>query len=156
MHYLPMAVQTRCYAGHAASVTVPLFGDFVFVLATAEQVAPAQAMARVAEVLPVADVAEMLCQLQQIELALQISPEVSVCDDDGLGTPIQVESGPFEGVRGVLKGSTSGTLALPLSALDRAVLICVGVAHLRAIGDSQVPLAIGKSKLIEPSTWPVQ
>jgi transcription termination/antitermination protein NusG len=109
-HYLPLVRQTRFYGKRKASVEVPLFAGYVFLHGTLEEVYEADRTGRVARIIHVADQEELDRELNNVHLALSKNAELSRYPLLKTGVKVEVRSGPFRGLQGVIENWSRGDL----------------------------------------------
>jgi transcription termination/antitermination protein NusG len=102
-HYLPLIRQLRYYGKRKATVEVPLFPGYLFVLGTLDDAYAADRTRRVAGIIRVADQRQLDWELRNIQLALSqrapLDPYPFLCK----GIRVEVRSGPFCGLQGVIE-----------------------------------------------------
>ena len=102
-HYLPLVRTARYYGRRKVQVDLPLFPGYVFLFGELEQAYDADRSRRVAQLIRVPDQAELQRQLENLELALSRGAQPEACSQFEAGVRVEVRSGPFKGVQGVVQ-----------------------------------------------------
>ena len=107
--YLPLFRQRSLIRGHAVESYLPLFGGYLFLLGDRHDLEYALATRRIARPLEVRDQQRLWDDLRQIHKLIasgaRIRPEAQLTP----GTPVEIQSGPLAGFRGVIAKSLSGS-----------------------------------------------
>jgi transcriptional antiterminator RfaH len=102
--FLPLIRKTRYYGRRKARVDVPLFPGYVFLWGTLDRAYEADRGGRVANLIPVTDQCQLEHDLCQIYRAVRVKDEhLDPCPRIENGTRVEVRSGPFRGVQGVVE-----------------------------------------------------
>ena len=132
--YLPLVRQPRYYGRHKLSVELPLFAGYLFLRGSIDDAYSADRTNRVAKIIPVADQQRLDTELQNIQLALERGAELDLCQALTKGTPVEVRSGPFRGLQGVVEDRVKpNRLLLQVEMLGRAVSLEVDGALLERL-----------------------
>jgi len=120
--YLPLVRKTRYFGRRKATVEMPLFPGYVFFWGTLDQAYEADRTRRVANLIPVPDQGTLEQELRQIHRITAITDELDPCPLLTEGTCVEVISGPFKGLRGLVKERTrKNRLILQVSTVGLAV-----------------------------------
>ena len=113
-YFLPCTRQLRIHGRKKAVVETPLFPGYLFIRGAIEDAYRADRSGRVAQIIRVVDQDRMAWELQNIHMALSrqapLEPYPAVLRR---GLRVEVKSGPFSGLRGVVSEQ---------SGLDRLIL----------------------------------
>ena len=120
--YLPLVRQVRYYGRRKARVSMPLFPGYVFLRGTLEQVYAADRTKRIANIIPVNAQDQLDWELKNLHLALARDAELTPFPFLKKGVRVEVRSGPFRGLQGVIEGrAADNRLILQVDMLGRAV-----------------------------------
>jgi transcription antitermination factor NusG len=121
-HYLPLVRTVRCYGGRRAVVELPLFPGYLFLRGSLDDAYVSDRTRRVAAILPVHDQQRMSVELRNIFMALSGGVALDPYPYLHKGLRVEVRSGPFRGLQGLIDGRGSrGLLILQVQLLGRAV-----------------------------------
>jgi transcriptional antiterminator NusG len=132
-YFLPLVSSVRYYGRRKATVETPLFPGYVFLRGTLEEVYEADRTRRVANIIKVAD---------QKVIARELSGIRDVLGEDGKLDPhpylqrgvwVEVRSGPFKGVVGVVEDRKVNRLILQIQVLGQASSLEIDGALLEPI-----------------------
>jgi transcription antitermination factor NusG len=99
-----------------------------------EQAYDADRTKRVVSIIPVADQRQIHWELRNLYLAMTRGALPDPCDFLRRGVRVEVRSGPFQGLQGVVEGRcASGRLVLQVETLGRAVSLEIDGALLDVI-----------------------
>lgn len=101
--YLPLVKAVRYYGRRKFQVEQPLFPGYVFLNGEREDSFTADRTGRVVSILQVSDQEGFTEEVSQIRAVLDRDGTLSACDPIVNGTLVEVKSGPFRGVRGVVE-----------------------------------------------------
>lgn len=134
-HYLPLVRQARFYGHRKAQVQLPLFSGYVFLLGTIEQAYSADRTGRVARIIPVFNQEQMDWELTNLQVALHRQPAVAPYPFLTTGTKVEVRSGPFRGVQGLIEGQAKESrLVLQVTTLGKAVSLEIDASLVDPVG----------------------
>ncbi len=120
--YLPLVKQTRLYRGRKRSSFLPLFTSYLFLQATDEERVKALGTDRVAQILPVPDLAGLLRDLRQIQRLILADVPLTIESRLQPGTHVRVRSGVLAGIEGVVQSRTKPTrLVVLVNLLQQGV-----------------------------------
>ena len=120
--YLPMIEHVRFYGRRKAQVELPLFAGYLFLRGSREDAYRADRTKRVAQIIPVTDQAKLTWELANIHLAVSARVPLDPYPYLTEGTRVEVRSGPFRGLQGIVEKRTRPTrLVLNVDILGRAV-----------------------------------
>jgi transcription antitermination factor NusG len=122
-HYLPLVTRTHFYGRRKTISEVPLFAGYVFLLGSLEQAYSADRTGRLARIIAVFDQAQMNWELQNLQLALQRNAMLEIYPNLRTGAKVEVRSGPFRGLQGVIENRAGkrNRLILAVSTLGKSV-----------------------------------
>ena len=107
--YLPLTRAVRYYGRRKARVDLPLFPSYIFLWGDIEQAYAADRTRRVARLISVADQKRFARELASIRLALEGGAHLDMYPGLRVGSWVQVRSGPFKGVRGIVENMIQGS-----------------------------------------------
>jgi transcription antitermination factor NusG len=120
--YLPLVRQPRYYGRHKLLVELPLFACYVFLRGTLDDAYRADRTNRVARIISVTDQDRLDWELRNIQFALDRGACLSEFRPLTRGTRVEIRSGPFRGLQGVVEDSAKpDRLVLQVLTLGRAV-----------------------------------
>ena len=120
--FLPLIRQVRFYGNRKAKVELPLFPGYVFVRGTRDQVFEVDRMKRIASIIKVPDQFQIEQELRQLHLAVIHQAPLEPFPYLKKGIPVEVRSGPFRGLRGIIEDRTKDQrIILQVNILGRAV-----------------------------------
>lgn len=121
-HYMPLVDHIRFYGSHKAKVSVPLFPSYVFLKGNREDAYSLDRGKHLVNILDVPDQEQMEWELENIWKALSADADLQPHDRVKCGTRVEVRSGPFRGLQGVVESrSRFARLILKVSMLGRAM-----------------------------------
>jgi transcription termination/antitermination protein NusG len=133
-HYLPLIRSVRYHGGRKAVVEAPLFSSYVFLRGTLEDAYRADRTRFVAQIIPVVDQQKLEQELEAIKLALRQDVPVQVYSYLKKGMRVEVRSGPFRGLKGVIEDRKANRLFLQVEMLNAAVSLEIDGSLLEPIG----------------------
>ncbi len=120
-HFLPLVDCVRYYGQRKARIQVPLFPGYLFLRGTLEQAYEADRTNRVAQIIPVADQAQINWELRNICVAVANNATLDPYPYLRKGVRVEVRSGPFRGLQGIIEDRTKrNRLILQVEILGRA------------------------------------
>jgi transcription antitermination factor NusG len=121
-HYLPLVRQVRYYGRRKAKVAMPLFPGYVFLRGSLDQVYAADRTKRIANIIAVNAQDQLDWELRNLHLALSKDADLTPFPYLRKGVRVEVRSGPFRGLQGVIEGpAAESRLVLQVDLLGRAV-----------------------------------
>ena len=120
-HYLPILKSVRYHGGRKAVVEAPMFSSYVFLHGTLEDAYRADRTRFVAQIIKVVDQEKLEAELQNIQLALNQDAPMEVYAYLKTGMKVEVRSGPFRGLKGVIEDRKANRLFLQVEMLNAAV-----------------------------------
>jgi transcription antitermination factor NusG len=134
-YYLPLVRQARFYGHRKADVQLPLFAGYLFLLGTMEQAYSADRTGRVARIIPVFDQEKMDWELANLQMAMQLEPNLTPYPFLKTGARVEVRSGPFRGVQGIVEGRAKECrLVLQVTTLGKAVSLEIDASQVDPVG----------------------
>ena len=132
--YLPLVQSVRYYGRRKATVDLPLFPGYVFVFGSVEEAYAADRTKRVAQIIRVADQARFEREISNIRTALDSGAELDPYPCLTAGVWVEVRSGPFKGLRGVIEDKLKpDRLVLQVDALGQAASLEIDGALLESV-----------------------
>jgi transcription antitermination factor NusG len=133
-YYLPLVRAVRYYGKRKAVVEEPLFPGYVFLRGTIDQAYQADRTRRVAHIIKVSDQQQIEWELRNLSLALTNTSSLSAYPFLKEGVRVEVRSGPFRGLQGVIDGrSKNDRLILQVNTLGRGVSLEIDGALLEPL-----------------------
>jgi len=120
-HYLPILKSVRYHGGRKAVVEAPMFSSYVFLHGTLEDAYRADRTRFVAQIIKVVDQEKLEAELHNIQLALAQDAPMEVYSYLKTGMRVEVRSGPFQGLKGVIEDRKANRLFLQVEMLNAAV-----------------------------------
>ncbi len=121
-HFLPLVRSVRYYGKRKAVVDEPLFPGYIFLRGSIEQAYIADRTRRVAHIIKVADQQLIDWELRNLSMALANTAALMAYPFLKEGVRVEVRSGPFRGLQGVIDGrSKNDRLLLQVNTLGRGV-----------------------------------
>ena len=131
--YLPLVRRVRYYGRRKTKVAMPLFPGYVFLRGSLEQVYTADRTRRIANIIPVNAQEQLDWELRNLHLALSKDAELTPFPFLQKGVRVEVRSGPFRGLQGIIEGRAGNRLILQVDMLGRAVSLEIDGALLDPI-----------------------
>ncbi len=133
-YLLPMLRSVRYYGRSKTTVEVPMFMGYVFFRGRREDVYNLDRAKRLAAIIPVSDQAGLNDELQQLCSVMQQGGLIQPHPYLRVGVQVEVRSGPFRGVRGVVAElGRNDRLILQIKALGQATSLEINGALLDPI-----------------------
>lgn len=133
-HFLPLQRTVRYYGKRKFSVELPLFSGYLFLNGSLEQAIQADRTGRVAGLIKVKDQGRLHAELAAIRLALERGAVLSVSGMIESGDTVEVTSGPFKGLRGIVERlGTHDRLLLGVQLINRAAMLEIDHALLQRV-----------------------
>lgn len=121
-HYLPLVNSIRFYGRRSYRVSVPLLPGYLFLKGSREQLYKGMCTRRVVRAIDVADQDQIEWELSNIKLALDRNAELRPHPMLGKGCRVEVRSGPFKGVQGLIENAVKiDRIVLQIDMLGRAL-----------------------------------
>ena len=131
VNYLPLMRQTRYYGRRKSNLELPLFPGYVFLLGSLDDAYLADRTKRVVSIIKVSNQKQIEWELENIRTALSCDAELAPHPFLREGTRVEVRSGPFRGLQGVIESRTrADRLILQVEMLARAVGLEIDAALL--------------------------
>jgi transcriptional antiterminator RfaH len=133
-HFLPLQRSVRYYGKRKFKVELPLFSGYLFLNASPDQAISADRTGRVASLIKVADQERITAELRAIRIALEQGADLSVSGMIKSGDTVEVTSGPFKGLRGIVdRSGPQGRLLLGVHLIERAAVLEIDHALLKRV-----------------------
>jgi len=107
--FLPLVPRRLKIRGKIRQSYLPLFGGYVFLLVDGEEYVAALSTRRVACALEVPDQKRLWSELTQIYRLIATGAPINAEERLVPGAPVEIQSGPLAGLRGVIVRSASGS-----------------------------------------------
>ncbi len=118
--YLPLVKAVRYYGRRKFQVEQPLFPGYLFLRGGRDDGFTADRTGRVVSILQVSDQNGFTDEIAQIRTVLERDGQLAACDPIVNGTLVEVKSGPFRGVRGVVeRGIPHDRLVIQVSMIGK-------------------------------------
>lgn len=132
--FLPLVKQVRYYGRRKFKIQTPLFPSYLFLFGSLDDAYRADRTKRVARVIRVADQFGVERELRNIYAALSQGAELGPCPYLHKGMWVEVRSGPFKGIQGVVEDRLrSGRLVLQVEVLGQASCLEIDASLLEPI-----------------------
>jgi transcription antitermination factor NusG len=119
--YLPLAKSVRYYGKRKVTGSVPLFPGYVFLCGNKAELIAADRTKRVVRYIKAPDPERLRGELESIRTALECGGELMPTPMLHQGVLVEVTSGPFRGVRGVVASMTDAwRVVLNVDLIGRA------------------------------------
>ena len=133
-HYLPLRRETRVCQRRKVTVEKPLFNGYVFLRYGGMQRLDLLKSGQVVRILEVPDQDSFVSDILQIRRALCVDPSLSACRALAHGDRVRIESGPFEGLEGVVEAMRDGCkIVLNVATINRGVAVEVALDMIEKI-----------------------
>jgi transcription antitermination factor NusG len=133
-HYLPLREYRRIYQRRKVAVLKPLFPGYVFADLTEESRGIVLRTNHVLRMILPSDQEQLVRELEQIQKALQVDPQLSA--DSGLHTGVRVRivAGAFRGVEGIIEKLCKGaSVWLNVEMVGQSVPVAISPDYLEVI-----------------------
>lgn len=122
--FLPLAKSVRYYGRRKIHCSLPLFPGYVFLCGTKAELIAADRTRRVVQYIKPPDPAKLRVELEAIKLALESGGELIPAPMLLEGVAVEITSGPFRGVRGVIASMTDAArVVLNVDLIGRAAAL---------------------------------
>ncbi len=123
-HYLPVVNSVRYYGRRKIHCSLPLFPGYLFLCGTKADFITADRTRRVVRYIKPPDPARLRVELDSIRLALESGGELTPAPMLLKGVAVEITSGPFRGVRGVVASmSDAARVVLNVDLIGRAAAL---------------------------------
>lgn len=122
-YYLPLKTSLRTYQYRKVEFTKPLFPGYLFVKCDPSEKQALIISGHIVSFLKVMNENELLNDLQQIYLGNEAGAEYEEHDYIEKGTFVEILSGPFKGMKGIVDESQKNKIILSVNMLHRAVSV---------------------------------
>ncbi len=121
-HLLPLVAKTTYYGRRKIKSELPLFPGYVFVRSALQDAYAADRTNRLVRIIPVFDQAKLEEELRSLTRALRADQRFDRHPHLVAGVPVEVKSGPLQGVRGVVESRLKrDRLVLQVEILGQAI-----------------------------------
>jgi transcription antitermination factor NusG len=121
--FLPLVTQERYYGDRRVIVSVPLFPGYMFLHGSIDDAYAGDRTRRVAQIIQVKDQQRLDWELTNLALALDRQAPLDPYPFLKNGTRVEVKSGPFRGLQGLIEGRNGDRLILEVEMLGQAVTL---------------------------------
>jgi transcription antitermination factor NusG len=133
-HFLPVMREPRLHGSRRVIVTVPVFPGYLFLWGSIEDAFRADRTKRVVRILPVVDQTRLNNELFHLHRALASGLPIKRHIGLERGMPVEVESGPLRGLRGIVESPLSPTrVILQVKMLGSAVSVDISTESVVAV-----------------------
>ena len=140
--FLPRTAQVRYYGKRKVRREYPLFPGYLFLHGLHEDVYCIDRTRGLVQIIEPKDQDQLTWELTNIHLALQFDAPLIECAYLTAGTRVQVRSGPFKGMQGMIERSLAeGRLVLQVDLLGRAMSVEIDASLLDRIDEEELVLA---------------
>src|SRR5579862_8681518 len=117
--FLPLKDQVAFYGRRKVINELPIFSGYLFLLGTVEQAYSADRTGRVARIISVFDQTRLNWELHNLQIALRRRAYLDLYSHLSTGMKVEVRSGPFRGLQGVVENRSDkrNRLILQVGAL---------------------------------------
>lgn len=132
--YLPLALERKIYQRRKVEVWKPLFPNYLFVLFQPEQRNFILKSSKIVKILEVKDQSKFVNEIKQVRKVLEINPAVCACPAITAGTMVEIISGPFQGLEGIVVTTDKDTrLVLNVEMIGQGVSVEVNKNIIRIV-----------------------
>ena len=133
-YFLPLMPQARFYGKRKVIVSLPMFPSYIFVRGDRDAAFAADRTRRVAQIIPVTQQAVLDWELRNLAMALSCQAALDPYPYLVEGQLVEVRSGPFRGLQGVIEKRVNPTrLLLQVQMLGRGMSLEVDASLLDRI-----------------------
>ena len=133
-YFLPLKRSIRFHGARQSALLAPLFPNYLFMRGDIDQVYLADRTKRVCQVIPVHDQGRLENELRAIHLVLAEGGSLDPHPYLKVGMRVEVRSGPFRGIRGLVKQKTKESkLVLQVDVLGQATSLEIDGSLLEAV-----------------------
>ena len=123
-YFLPLMPHIRDYGRRKFTVHLPMFPGYVFLHGSLEHAYEADRSKRLANIIHVADQDQIEWELRNLRMAVEAEAALDPYPYLNLGVRVEVRSGPFSGLQGVIENRVrTDRLLLQVDILGRAVSV---------------------------------
>ncbi|MBI1335746.1 MAG: hypothetical protein GC164_02155 [Phycisphaera sp.] len=123
-YFLPLVKHVTIQSRKRVETMLPLFPGYLFMNGSLEQAYDADRTRRVAQIIRVTDQQRIESELESLRIALEVEDTLMPCDRLRCGMWVEVRTGPFEGVRGLIERIERRTrLVLHVEGMPKAACL---------------------------------
>ena len=138
-YFLPMRWKVSYKSGRKLRSLLPLFGGYLFFCGEERDRLEVLKTNRVANCIEVKDQTKFVCELSQIERAINAGVDLTPHDYLKVGQRCRVANGPLSGLAGiVIKSRTAARLVLQVDMLGQAASVEIDTDLLETIEETTV------------------
>lgn len=135
--FLPKLQQVRYYGKRKVKRESPLFPGYVFLNGSREDAFSVDRARGLVQILEPPDQGKIQWELRNIRFAIEQDAPLTECASLKVGTPVEVRSGPFKGMQGLVEANKSADrIVLQVSMLGRAMSVEIDASLLDRLGDA--------------------
>jgi transcriptional antiterminator RfaH len=134
--FLPLSTKQTRIRGRDFPAYIPLFSGYLFLYADEDGLVKSLATQRVARTLTVAAQNELWSDLRQVYRLIQTGQEIAPEQHLLPGTPVEIRSGPLQGLRGIVVRSASGNrFVVQVNFIQRGASVLLNAHQLECAHD---------------------
>lgn len=138
--YFPKAEQVRFYGKRKVKTELPLFPGYVFLFGLKEHAYSVDRTRGLVQILEPPDPEQLAWELKNIRLALERKAPMTECNGLTVGTRVEVRSGPFKGMQGLVESNKrQDRVILQVAMLGRAMSVEIDASILDRLDDVAYP-----------------
>lgn len=139
--YVPKLKQVRFYGKRKVHREYPLFPGYVFLRGCREDAYDVDRARGVVQIIDPHDQDSLDWELKNLRLALDRDAPLIECASLRVGTRVEVRSGPFKGMQGLIEANkSSDRVVLQVSMLGRAMSVEIDASLLDRIEEDALPI----------------
>ncbi len=137
-YFLPMTERITFSGGRKRKVMSPLFPSYVFFCGDSNARYQALTTNRLCQVLPVAEQANLVRELEQIQNVLVSGQPLDLYPEMPIGSRCRVTAGPFEGLEGIVVERSKPTrLVLQVNVLGKGASFDIDAELLEPVSEAE-------------------
>jgi transcription antitermination factor NusG len=137
--YAPHLQQVRFYGKRKVKKAYPLFPGYVFLKGCREDAYSVDRVRGVVQIIDPPDQDQLEWELSNVNMALELNAPLVECARLRVGTRVEVRSGPFKGMQGLIEASRSDDrIVLQVDMLGRAMSVEIDASLLDRIEDESL------------------
>ena len=137
-YYLPLQESIRLYKYRKKVFYKPLFSGYLFVRCDFEKRRTLTISGHIVTFLNVINENELIDDLKQIYLGIEKGADLEIHDYPETGTEVEITSGPFSGLRGIVENKGEKNLViLHIHLLKKAVSVKVKSKNIKLLKSSK-------------------
>lgn len=134
--YFPRISQVRFYGKRKVKREMPLFPGYVFMFGEKEHAYSVDRTRGIVQIIEPPDQDQLAWELENIRFALDHDAPLVECAGLKVGTPVEVRSGPFKGMQGLVEANKrQDRIVLQVAMLGRAMSVEIDGSILDRLDD---------------------